>query len=135
MPDHRIRLRGAWELSDGWGGGDATRRLSLPTDRRGDLAGPVRLSRRLGTPPIDPSIEAISLELLGVPGLVRIEWNGLELPLPPAGSLDWVVPLAGPWLGRNTLTLDVDLDPSDRPEAAGGWGTIALVISPRVDPG
>lgn len=133
MPGHRIRLRGAWELSDGRRG-DATRKLSLPTHRRGDLDGPIRLTRRFGKPPIDPSLEVISLELLGVPGLARIEWNGLELPLPPGRRVDWVVPLDGPWLARNTLTLDVELDPSDRVESAEGWGTIALVIAPRIDP-
>jgi hypothetical protein len=133
MPEHRIRLRGAWELL-AQGGWDApiTRR-SLPTTWPVDLAGPIRLIRRFGMPPIDPASEALSLEFLAVPGLVRIDLNGVELPFPPAGSVDWVVRSVGPLLARNTLTLDVELGRTDRPEKAEGWGTIALVITPKIE--
>jgi hypothetical protein len=133
MSEHRIRLRGAWELLARGGGYASLSRLSLPARWPDELAGPIRLIRRFGMPPIDPATEAISLELLGVPGLGRIDLNGVELPLAPPGSVDWVVRPVGPLLARNTLTLDVELDPSNRPEKAEGWGTIALVITPRIE--
>jgi hypothetical protein len=132
MPEHRIRLRGAWELLARAGGYVPIGRLSLPARWPGDLAGPIRLIRRFGMPPIDPTTEALSLELLSVPGLGRIDLNGVEMPLPPPGSVDWVVRPVGPLLARNILTLDVEIDRSDRQEKAGGWGTIALVITPRI---
>ena len=130
MPEHRIRLAGAWELFAPGRGADVARRLNLPTTWPSELAGPLRILRRFGSPPIDPAIEVISLEFLGVPGLRRIDLNGVEFPGPPAGSVDWVVPLDGPLLARNTLILDVAIEPPGRVERLEGWGSIALVITP-----
>ena len=90
---------------------------------------PFRLHRRFGRPPLDDSTESARLELVGVPGLVSARLNGRELARPPAGVVNWSVPLADPLLTRNALVLEVDL--GDWPRTGHPWGSIALVISPR----
>ena len=127
MPEHRIRLRGAWELVLPGVSGDSSRRWSLPAGWPEGLQGPVRLIRRFGPPTIDVVGETISLELREVPGLTRLDLNGKRLADPPDGVVDWVVPLVAPLPARNLLMLEVDLDQVDPTRE---WGAIALLIAP-----
>ncbi len=129
MPEHRIRLRGAWDWHAREGEIEVVRRLDLPTDWPVGVVSPFRLIRRFGRPPFDPSAESARLEFVGVPGLVAARLNGQVLAGLPAGAADWSVRLSGPLLTRNALVLEVDLGPGPPPE--GPWGSIALVIFPR----
>ena len=130
MPEHRIRLRGAWDWHGIEGEAEFARRADLPADWPDDLAGPLRLLRRFSRPPLDPGREAARLELANVPGLVAVRLNGVDLGPVPAGDRDWIIPLGDGLLPRNSLVLEVDLPPG--PEARRGWGSIALVISAKV---
>ena len=134
MPEHRIRFRGGWDLQAPEGGPGVARRLTLPTSWSPDLEGPVRLIRRFGRPPFDPTIESASLELRAVPGLRSARLNGVDLGLPAVGSVDRVVPLVEPLLERNTLTLEVAVDEALWVGSPGGWGAIALLIAPGAGP-
>ncbi len=134
MPEHRIRFRGGWDWHVRDGEAEAVRRATLPADWPADLAGPFRLVRRFGRPPFDPGSESVSLELRGVPGLVAARLNGRELARPPAGVVDWSVPLDEPFPPRNVLVLDVDLGADPMPPPEGGWGAISLVVGPRSGP-
>ena len=133
MPDHRIRLRGAWDRVVLEGETEVVCRVSLPTVWAAGQLSPFRLLRRFGRPPFDPAAESVRLELLGVPGLVAVRLNGREIALPPGGGVDWSVPLGETLLARNALMLEVDLDSSDGPIREEGWGSIALVIGPKVE--
>ena len=130
MPDHRIRLRGAWdrlEPSDP----AATTRVDLPTVWTvADDTGPVRLSRRFGRPRFDSTTEAVELELVDVPGLRAVRLNGRTLGEGRlAADSPRRFPVGAALLARNVLELDVVLDGSTPLGTA--WGTIALVIVRR----
>ncbi len=130
MPDHAIRLRGGWTL--GVDGRPVDVPWTLPTDWAPNLSGPIRLTRRFGRPAVDSSTQRLRLELRDVPGLRGLTLDGVALAIPPGGPDAFSIPLppdAGP---RLTLILDVDLPDPPRPEIAGGWGAIALVIGERV---
>ena len=68
MPDHMIRLRGGWELTDGQAdrrrraeaSGDLPVRLSLPVAWPGGSARRVRLVRKFGRPAHDPAHESLA---------------------------------------------------------------------------
>ncbi len=135
MPEHRIRLREGWESSALDGHPGDVGRLSLPVVWTRGTQGPIRLSRRFGRPPIDPAIESIRLELRGIPGLRSVHLNGVALGPPPAGVLDWTLPLTEPLGSRNTLTLEVVLEQASTVEIPEGWGSIALMIAPKSGPG
>ena len=120
MPEHLIRLRGAWEHHDPAG----PRRLDLPTVWPPGLASPLTLTRRFRQPPLGPA-ETISLRLEAVPGLNSARINGVELAGPDAGTSSLEIPLQG-LTATNLLSLKVD------PARVGTepWGAIALVIRP-----
>jgi len=118
MPEHLIRLRGAWD----WLTEAGPRRVDLPITWPPGLAGPLVLSRRFQRPRVDPDREALALRLGDVPGLIRARLNGDEVAGPAAGE----VPL-GNLPARNLLILEVD--PAGLDE--GPWGAIALVIRAR----
>ena len=126
MTEHHIRFRGAWELLELGPGRSAPRPVTLPIAWPPEFAGPIRLTRRFGRPPIDPALESIRLELKAVPGLRSVTLNGAELG--PIGGVDRDIPLPSALPARNTLTLEVVPGP---PGPDGGWGAIALVIGPR----
>lgn len=122
MPEHLIRLRGAWQRE-----GEDAGRIDLPTTWGPSPQGLVLLTRRFGRPRIDPTGEALALRLAEVPGLRSIRLNGRVLrtsgPIP--GDLD--LEFDGPLPSKNLLELEVE------PSAAGEapWGSIALVIRPK----
>ena len=118
MPEHLIRLRGAWD----WTAPDGPRRVDLPATWPAGLAGPLVLARRFQRPRIDPDREALALRLEAVPGLLRVRLNGVEIGGPAAGE----IPL-GDLPARNLLELEAD--PAGL--GAGPWGAIALVIRAR----
>jgi hypothetical protein len=128
MPEHFIRLRGAWDFIVMEGDAEVVRRVDLPTDWPIGLDSPFRLQRRFGRPPMDLSTVSVRLEMLGVPGLVAARLNGRELAGPDLGGSDWSVPLIDPLPSRNVLVLEVDF--GSLPEPPRSWGAIALVISP-----
>jgi hypothetical protein len=130
MPEHRIRFRGGWESSVADGDHGGASRLILPVVWPPGIVGPIRLTRRFGRPPIDPTVESVWLELSGVPGLQSLRINGVELGMPRAGVIDWTVRLES-LEARNTLTLAVDLGQVLAEERLGGWGSIALLITPK----
>jgi hypothetical protein len=132
MPEHRIRLRGAWDWHVPEGDSEVVRRVDLPTGWPAGLGSPFRLVRRFGSPRFDPATESARLELRDVPGLVAARLNGRDLPHPPAGSRDWSIPLAEPLPDRNVLVLEVELGTGSA--VPGPWGSVSLVISPRLAP-
>ncbi len=135
MSDHRIRFRGAWDwLVTEEGETEVARRLTLPTRWPNGVAPRFRLVRQFGRPPFDPAVESIRLEMLGVPGLIAARLNGREFIRPSGGGGDWFVPLSEPLLARNALALEVDLGQSNAWVHVEDWGSIALVIGPKVDP-
>ncbi len=124
MPEHRIRLRAAWDRLDD---SDAPpRRVDLPTVWTvADLARPFRLLRKFGRPTFDPGAVAVGLELLDAPGLLAVRLNGQWLE-----AKDWIA-VDGILHPRNSLELDVDLSGAGRVEPGSAWGSIALVIADR----
>lgn len=127
MPEHRIRLRAAWERIDPDGDGSPAR-VDLPTTwAEADRDRPIRLARRFGRPRVDDATGAVVLELADVPGLRAIRLNGRGLPVPAGdpGRVD----LGGRLEARNVLELDVV------PARAEGtpWGSIALVVPGQGD--
>ncbi len=129
MAEHRIRLRGAWEWSSIDGATQVPRRIKLPTLWTLDPGSPFRLTRHLGRPAIDPSHERIYLELLQVPGLLAIRWNGQEFGRLFEDSERWEVPISDFLLARNSLELDVDFRSIEPQRWLQDWGDVALVIS------
>ncbi len=144
MPDHLIRFRGAWELTNAHADADAAAgvlgvlpaRLTLPVAWPAGSALRVRLVRKFGRPAHDPALESLLLALDRVPGLRGVWLNGLRLTIPdpdPArGRLEIPIDRLA---DRNELVLDVE-PPPHRPSDSGpppAWGEIALVI--RREPG
>jgi hypothetical protein len=126
-PEHRIRLRGGWQWRVA-GEAGPPRRVALPIAWPDDALGRVLLSRPFNRPPLDPSREALRLELEQVDGLVAVLLNDRDLARPPVGTARLVVPLDDPLPGRNVLVLEVASPPAGR--GGSGWGDIALVIGP-----
>ena len=134
MPEseHRIRLRGAWDRVDE--PTEPPRRVDLPT-RWDPLDGcrPFTLRRMFGRPAVEPSRQAVTLELVDVPGLLAVRLNGA--PLVGSGGLAGPirVDVGGRLLPRNVLELDVaTITPAGAADGAT-WGAIALVIAERLD--
>jgi hypothetical protein len=124
VPDHLIRLRGGWNLDD------APRPVTLPMPLplpHGGSDGRIRLSRRFGLPPFDPSRESLSLRLSRVAGLASARLNGREVARPSPGTSTLVIPLPDPLPRRNLLVLEVDLAAAGTPD--GPWGDVALAIA------
>ena len=121
MPDHPIRLRGAWEIADPGDEAEAPRRVDLPTEWPTGPPRIIRLRRRFGRPPVEDASESIRLELRDVPGLVEARLNGSRLAGPAEPGGDWIIPLPGPLPARSVIELDVDLGIADRsPDGRGG---------------
>ena len=130
MPEHRIRLRGAWDRIEG--PTDPPRRLDLPVRWSPiDRVQPFTLRRAFGRPPVDPSRESVILELLDVPGLVAVRLNGALL-VGSDGLTDSVrLEIGARLLARNVVELDVAAGPGWASVANRSWGAVALVISDR----
>lgn len=129
MPEHRIRLRGGWEVLDS-GGGGLPSRLTFPLKAFPDGVGRVRLARSFQTPPLDPRSETLWLRLDAVPGLVSVLFNDRELARGPFGTAVLLLPLGDALPARNRITLDVAPCPgSGCPSEEFPWGEIALVIA------
>ena len=132
MPEHRIRLRGGWESHHREGdedGPEVVRRVQLPLIWPEGLPARIKLIRQFGKPPVDWSLEAVSLEMRNVPGLQVTRINGHPVPKPTETGGSWSVVLADPLLPRNGLVLEVDLEAARK--QAGDWGEIWLSIRPR----
>jgi hypothetical protein len=127
MPEHGIRLRGAWEWQAIARDAGFTRRVTLPIEWPEGQVGPVRLIRRFNGPPIDPSRETVFLRLEKVPGLLAIRLNNgtYDGPLDETLSLD--LSCFGPLAAKNVLTLEVD--PTRAARAGEAWGHVALVVA------
>jgi hypothetical protein len=126
--DHRIRLRGGWQLetaaSDQDGG-----RITLPV--RWDRNNPrrLRLSRRFGLPPIDTKRQCLLLELNRARGIQSLLLNGKTLTAISSEKSYYLIPLAE-IEERNVLSLEVETGEAcaDATEADGDWGHFALLI-------
>ena len=124
MPEHRIRLRGGWELREPDSASSGPTPLTLPiawaphpSPRR------LRLVRKFGAPAAD----RVQLALEAVEGLRAMTLNGAPLAFEATATDRLVVDLP-PLTERNVLTLDVErAGPSTEPSAP--WGRIALVIA------
>ena len=126
MTEHRIRLARAWSRRFA---NLPPRRVDLPAGwTAADQRQPFDLVRQFQRPPIDPASQGIDLELIDVPGLRTVWFNGgrtLEIGRAGDGEPTRIKLDALLQPGRNHLHLRVDLigvDPT-RP-----WGRIALVI-------
>ena len=138
MPEHRIRLRAAWDCVDRLppeGGPEDLGRVDLPKTFPEGFPPRFRLTRQFGRPPVDERAERVDLELRSVPGLVSVRLNGRVIGRPDesGASADWSIPLDPPLLPRNGLVLEVELTTEGRANVPG-WGEIALVIRPRDRP-
>ena len=131
MGEHRIRLRGVWDMHTGRGEGETEKlcRVDLPTVWPTDVATRFRLTRRFGRPPFDPDRETARLDLVNVPGLVAVCINGREVARPRRDEGGWSIALDWPLLPRNTLILDVDLEGMTRERLEPAWGSVAVVIA------
>lgn len=120
MSEHLIRLRAGWEgrPRDEPDAPPLSVRLPAPAEALG--AFPLRLSRQFGRPTTLAG-DSIRLRLRDVPGLVRVELNGRELPVTPEDSAFELT--IGPLLRRNCLRLDLQ-----GPPPSGVWGDVALVM-------
>lgn len=128
MPEHRIRLRGGWELEDPDAGAKASVMMALPvvwdaspSPRR------LRLVRRFGR----PRSNRVRLVLENVEGLRSASLNGLPLTFegPSSGSISVDLPALDE---RNVLTFDVEIGGADGGPATP-WGSIALLIAEESD--
>src|SRR4051794_41740029 len=126
MPEHRIRLRGGWELLEAESSQTVPAVVTLPFRFVATGSRKVRLSRKFGRPRLDRRRESLWLSLGSVPGLGLASLNGSTLAIegPAEQGLEIPVELSE----RNELVLEVEL-PADRGEAAP-WGEIALAIGP-----
>jgi len=122
VPEHRIRLRGAWELHDlDEGDGPATP-LTLPVAWGSqDFPRRLRLVRKFGR----PRASRVRLVLEDVQGLRSAALNGRPLALESSSSGRFDVELP-PLDERNVLALEVVVGSPGGPEAP--WGRIALAI-------
>src|SRR5262245_2522600 len=129
LPHHLIRLRGGWELIDLEGPCQAPARLVLPASRSVLTSRKVRLVRRFGRPPYDPSRETLLLSLHRVEGLHSLSLNGRSLTVQATGVETAELTLSD-LNDRNELILHVELrDPSGASSTpSADWGEIALVI-------
>jgi hypothetical protein len=132
VPDHLIRLRGAWELIEADAAAEVSGalpvRLSLPVAWPGGSARRLRLVRKFGRPAHDPAQESLLLTLNRVPGLRGVWLNGLRLTVPDPIPVRLEIPIDR-LSERNELVLDVE--PPHPPGDSGPssrWGEIALVI-------
>lgn len=126
MPEHRIRLRAAWERLDP--GNSTSRRVDLPIAwSADDLRASFTLRRGFGTPRIDPDRESVNLEVSNAPGLVALRINGRPVPLPYAQPIRVAI---GPELGhRNTIEVDAErIGDHEWDDATRRWGEVALII-------
>jgi hypothetical protein len=129
MADHRIRLRGAWDRIIRLADREVSTSVNLPIDWPLEPAVPFRLERGFGRPPLDPLSESLSLEFLGVPGLVAARIDDRPLDLTPGGVADWLVPLTWPLRPRNRLVLEIDPGLAQSEFQRAGWGKISLLIA------
>ena len=128
MNEHRIRLRGGWELRPVFPAESEPERLTLPVrweprDRRRMV-----LTRRFGRPPLEPG-SRVFLQMDQVEGLVSLSFNGDSIfpVLPETTRYEIELP---PLAARNILVLEIELnDPAGETTGAGDeWGQIALLV-------
>jgi len=126
MPEHRIRLRGGWELLEAESSQTVPAVVNLPFRFIATGSRKLRLSRKFGRPRLDLRRESLWLSLGSVPGLGSASLNGNALAIegPAEQGLEIPVEISE----RNELVLEV-VFPADQGEA-GPWGEIALVIRP-----
>ncbi len=131
MPEHRIRIRGAWDRASSRD--NRPGRVDLPhVWAEADASSPFYLTRKFGSPRFNRASETIALELADVPGLRAVRLNGRRLEAGPGEIAR--IELGSILLDRNLLELDVDLAGLSRAEIGSPWGQIALVISGRSGP-
>ena len=128
MNDHRIRLRGGWECQSA-GPGQEGDRITLPIRWGTNQRGRVRLSRRFGRPPIDPTRQLLLLELDRARGIQSLLLNGKALTAISPQKSYYLIPLAE-IEERNLLALEVETGEAanDGNHAEQDWGHFALVI-------
>jgi hypothetical protein len=126
MPEHWIRLRGAWGWRDLASDAEIEQRVTLPIEWPSGQVSPVRLVRRFNGPPIAPGRESVSLRLEKVPGLLAIRLNHCTYDGPLDETLTIDLESFGPLAAKNVLILDVD--PTRAARAGEAWGQIALVV-------
>ena len=124
MPEHRIRLRVAWDRVEIDEVDAPPRRVDLPTTwTLDDLARPFRMIRKFGRPLLDPGGQGVHIELVDVPGLLAVRLNGYGL------GAEARIEVGGMLQDRNSMELDVDLSGVSVIDPDLLWGSIALVIA------
>jgi hypothetical protein len=122
--DHRIRLRGGWECQSA-GPDQESERIALPIRWGASHQGVLRLSRRFGRPPIDPTRQLLLLELDRAHGAQSLELNGKALTVVSPEKSYYLIPLAD-IEERNVLAIEVET--GEAANAEQDWGYFALVI-------
>jgi hypothetical protein len=138
MTEHRIRLRGGWEVRALDERPGEVKRLTLPI--RWDFERPrrLRLTRRFQRPPLQAlsplgsrpaGHPELVLVLEDVPGIVSLELNGESTVYVSPEQTCYQVPL-GRLPQRNQLELEIETPCAN--DRTGGdvreWGSIALVV-------
>lgn len=126
MSDHRIRLRGGWEMLEPDEPKSPPRLVTLPIALEPRSTGRLVFVRRFGRPAHDPAQQQVALVLERVPGLARIRLNGRDRPLLP---IDRFVLENLELAERNVLVLEVEPETTGAPR--DDWGHVALVVGPR----
>jgi hypothetical protein len=129
MPEHVIRLRGAWEWTDLDDSDPRPMRIALPTYFDFTTARRVRLSRRFGRPPMKDPAEELWLRLERVTGLDSMTINGATIAL-QASLPDPLEIALRELMERNLLVLEVSLPSRESPTSQfdSRWGEIALIV-------
>lgn len=133
MPDHRIRLRGPWEVVHLEPNPEGVSRITLPTNSLPSTDQPLRILRRFGRPPrlSESDLTPCRIEIEDAPGLIQITFNDESLPLPESntgstpGTFHFSVNQK--LQARNMLVLTISAAPS-RPVWSHPWGSISLVF-------
>jgi hypothetical protein len=120
--EHRIRLRGGWELIEVRGAARSVSRIELPLRSSREFSGRLSLRRRFGRPPMEEGGADVRLRLDQVPGLLCARLNGLELGPGSSGAPPHELPLPD-LLPRNELVLELV-----GTTLAEGWGEVSLVF-------
>lgn len=143
MPEHAIRLRGAWQYRFLTDPEAPPQRVDLPTHWANEIAGPLLLTRRFQGPAIDTTNERISLRFARVSGLRSIQLNDQDITPSrlPSASEAFDLPVDLTPNSSHVLALVVDRQDHRAPQGSSpetesdpeAWGIIALLIQPRRD--
>lgn len=139
MPEHKIRLRAAWEADFADNANTVTSRLDLPIIWPDQARFPIRLRRAFNAPRYDTNREALFLSLQNCSGISLLWIDGSllqQLTSELANPIEIELPSLSP--ARHVLELELALDTLDQSLLASPnaqpWGEISLVFRDRPGP-